>query len=114
MAAIRAVAASSFDTSITLRRASTPTATGTYGERISAPATVTTLPARVATPSGPALTGLIERIGSVQFWTVTVAFDADVRVGDLIVWQGITMKVHEPLGPNSYSTANQFYCGRVN
>lgn len=111
MAAIRATANSSFDTTVTLTR--DVGAQSSYGTQTENWQTIGALAARIATPTGPLLTTLIERVGSLTVWIMTVDNDADVRIGDRVQNGTDVMRVHSVYAPTSYSTATQFVCGEV-
>ena len=111
MAAIRATANSSFDTTVVLsRNTGGKSSAGTKSETWTVQGT---LPARIATPTGPLLATLVAMVGSVKVWIMTVNNDADMRIGDRVQNGTDTMRVHDVFAPTSYSTATQFVCGEV-
>jgi hypothetical protein len=112
MAAMRATANSSFDTTIIVsRNVGAKSNYGTLNE--SWQVVNAAMPARIASPTGPLLTALLARVGGLQVWLIAVDNDADVRIEDRITAGTDTMRVHSVLAPTSYSTATQFVCAEI-
>lgn len=111
LSSIQAFANKVLDQTCTIQHVSV--ARETYGgasESLSAPVTVACL---VARPSANLMQQYAEKIGALQLWQITVPSGTDVRVNDVVVVNGQTLRVQAPYTPQSYSVLDSYLASEV-